>query len=44
MSLKNEVNRTRPRYNFDTLTSIDIKEIIRSGGKLNQIFEVVEYC
>ena len=40
---KIEVNRMRNGYIIDTLTSVDIQEIIKIGGKLVQIYEGVIY-
>ena len=40
---KIEVNRMRNGYIIDTLTSVDIQEIIKLGGKLVQIYEGVIY-
>ena len=36
---KIEVNRMRNGYITDTLTSVDIQEIIKIGGKLIEIYE-----
>ena len=33
----------RKRYLFDTLTSVDIQAIVKIGGKLVEIYEVVTY-
>ena len=33
----------RNGYNVDTLTSVDIEEIVRIGGKVIQIYEGVTY-
>ena len=38
-----EVNRMRNGYIIDTLTSVDICEIAKIGGKVIQIYEVVIY-
>ena len=38
-----EVNRMRNRYIIETLTSVDICEIVKSGGKGIQIYEGVIY-
>ena len=35
------VNRKRNGYNIDTLTSVDIQEIVKIGGKVIQIYEGV---
>ena len=40
---KLEVNRMRNGYIFDTLTSIDIQEIVKIGGKVVEIYEGVYY-
>ena len=40
---KIEVNRMRNGYIIDTLTSIDIQEIVKIGGKVIQIYEGVIY-
>ena len=40
---KIEVNKLRNGYIIDTLTSVDIQEIIKIGGKLVQIYEGVIY-
>ena len=40
---KIEVNRMRNGYIIDTLTSVDIQEIIKIGGKLVQIYEGMIY-
>ena len=40
---KIEINRMRNGYIIDTLTSVDIQEIIKIGGKLNEIYEGVVY-
>ena len=40
---KIEVNRMRNGYIIDTLTSVDIQEIIKIGGKVIQIYEGVIY-
>ena len=40
---KIEVNRMRNGYIIDTLTSVDIQEIIKIGGKLVQIYQGVIY-
>ena len=41
---KEEVNRMRIGQIIDTFTSVDIQEIVKFGGKVNQIYEVVIYC
>ena len=33
----------RSRYITDTLTSVDIREIVKIGGKVNEIYEGVSY-
>ena len=38
-----EVNRMRNRYIIDTLTSVDIQEIVKNGGKVVEIYEGVIY-
>ena len=38
-----EVNRMRNGYIIDTLTSVDICEIVKIGGKVIQIYEGVLY-
>ena len=38
-----ELNRMRNGFIIDTLTSVDFKRIIRIGGKLVEIYEVVIY-
>ena len=38
-----EVNRMRNGYIIDTLTSVDIQEIVRFGGKVIRIYEGVIY-
>ena len=38
-----EVNRIRKGYIIDTLTSVDICEIVKMGGKVNEIYEGVIY-
>ena len=40
---KIEINRMRNGYIIDTLTSVDIQEIVKIGGKVKQIFEGVIY-
>ena len=40
---KMEVNRMRNGYIIDTLTSVDIQEIVKLGGKVVEIFEGVIY-
>ena len=40
---KIEVNRIRNGYIFDTLTSVDICEIIKIGGKVIEFYEGVIY-
>ena len=40
---KLEINRMRNGYIIDTLTSVDIQEIVKIGGKVIQIFEGVIY-
>ena len=37
------MNRLRNGYNFDTLTSVDICEIVKIGRKVIQIYEGVIY-
>ena len=38
-----EVNRMRNGYIIDTLTSVDIQEIVKIGGRVIQIYEGVIY-
>ena len=38
-----EVNRMRNGYIIDTLTSVDIQEIVKIGGKVIEIYECVLY-
>ena len=40
---KIEVNRMRNGYIIDTLTSVDIQEIVKIGGKVIEIYESVIY-
>jgi len=40
---KVEVNRLRNGYIIDTLTSVDIQEIVKIGGKVIEIYEGVIY-
>ena len=40
---KIEINRMRNGYIVDTLTSVDIQEIVKIGGKVIQIYEGVIY-
>ena len=40
---KIEINRMRNGYNIDTLTSVDIQEIVKIGGKVIEIYEGVIY-
>ena len=40
---KIEINRMRNGYIIDTLTSVDIQEIVKIGGKVVQIYEGVIY-
>ena len=40
---KIEVNRMRNGYIIDTLTSVDIQEIVKFGGKIVEIYEGVIY-
>ena len=40
---KIEINRMRNGYNIDNLTSVDIQEIFKTGGKVTQIYEGVIY-
>ena len=40
---KLEVNRMRNGYNIDTLTSVDIQEIVKTGGKVIEIYQGVLY-
>ena len=40
---KIEVNRLRNGYIIDTLTSVDIEEIVKIGGKIIEIYEGVIY-
>ena len=41
---KEEVNRMRNGQMIDTFTSVDIQEIVKFRGKVNEIFEGVIYC
>ena len=38
-----EINRTRNGYNLDYLTSVDLCEIVKNGGKVIEIYEGVIY-
>ena len=40
---KIEINRMRNGYIIDTLTSVDIQEIVKIGGKVIEIYEGVIY-
>ena len=40
---KMEVNRMRNGYIIDTLTSVDIQEIVKTGGKVIEIYQGVLY-
>ena len=40
---KVEINRMRNGYIIDTLTSVDKQEIVKIGGKVIEIYEVVLY-
>ena len=40
---KIEINRMRNGYIIDTLTSVDIQEIVKIGGKVDEIYEGVIY-
>ena len=40
---KTEINRMRNGYIIDTLTSVDIQEIVKIGGKVIEIYEGVIY-
>ena len=40
---KIEVNRKRKRYIIDTLTSVEIQEFVKIGGKVKGIYEGVFY-
>ena len=40
---KIEVNRLRNGYIIDTLTSVDIEEIVKIGGKVIEVYEGVLY-
>ena len=40
---KNEINRMRNCYIIDTLTSVDIQEIVTIVGKVFEIYEGVIY-
>ena len=40
---KIEINRMRNGYIVDTLTSVDIQEIVKIGGKVIEIYEGVSY-
>ena len=41
--IKIEINRMRNGYIIDTLTSVDIQEIVKIGGKVVEIYEGVIY-
>ena len=41
---KIEINRMRNGYIIDTLTSVDIQEIVKIGARVKQIYEGVIYC
>ena len=41
--MKIEINRMRNGYIIDTLTSVDIQEIVKIGGKVIEIYEGVIY-
>ena len=40
---KIEINRMRNGYIIDTLTSVDIQEIVKIGGKVIEVYEGVIY-
>ena len=40
---KIEVNRMRNEYVIDTLTTVDVQEIVKIGGKIFKVFEGVIY-
>ena len=40
---KNEINRMRNGFIIDTLTSVDIQEIVRNGGKVIETYEGIKY-
>ena len=40
---KNEINRMRNGYIIDHLTSVDVHEIVKIGGKVIEIYEGVFY-
>ena len=40
---ESEINRMRNGYIIDTLTSVDIREIIKIGGKVIENYEGVIY-
>ena len=40
---KMEINRMRSGYIIDTLTSVDIQEVIKNGGNVVEIYEGVIY-
>ena len=40
---KNEINRMRNGYITQTLTSVDIQQIVKIGGRVIQIYEGVIY-
>ena len=40
---KIEINRMRNGYIIDTLTSVDIQEIVKTGGRVIEIYEGVIY-
>ena len=40
---KTEINRMRDGYIVDTLTSVDIQETLKIGGKVEEIYEGVMY-
>ena len=40
---KIEINRMRNGYIIDTLTSVDIQEIVKIGGKVIEIYEGIIY-
>ena len=41
---KIEINRMRNGYFVDVLTSVDMQDIVKIGGKIIQIYEGVIYC
>ena len=43
MEKKIEINPLKKGYIFDTLTSVDIQEIVKTGGKVIEVYEEVIY-